>query len=240
MEEIELPEAVSGLQLQRALELLIDRLLARPERRERALRTLRLGARFVERGTWRREVPLRQASVSRERLRLALVPRLDELPAPIEQLSLTVVAFGPPVADQLSFQRPDEQERRNRLAEALRQTRAAAGSESVLRVLEVEPGLARAGAARVPDPVPGMSQWPAPLPPPARDGRRPGADGIAGEGRARARRVAARGVAGRGPLVDGAAVRRRYFELTLDERRERGRVLRPRQRALVLADGRVT
>jgi nucleotidyltransferase/DNA polymerase involved in DNA repair len=139
VEEIELPDAVSGLQLQRALELLIDRLLARPERRERALRTLRLGARFVERGTWRREVPLRQASTSRERLRLSLMPRLDELPAPIEHLSLTVVAYGPPVADQLSFQRPDEQERRNRLTEALRQTRAAAGPESVLRVLEAEP-----------------------------------------------------------------------------------------------------
>jgi len=138
-EEIELPEAGSGLQLQRALELLIDRLLARPERHGRALRALRLGARFVERGTWRRDVPLRQAHSSRERLRLALLPRLDELPAPIERLSLTVVAYGPPVADQLSFQRPDEQERRNRLAEALRQTRAAAGTESVLRVLEVEP-----------------------------------------------------------------------------------------------------
>jgi protein ImuB len=138
-EEIELPEAASGLQLERALELLIDRILARPERRERALRRVRLGARFVERGTWRREVPLRQASSSRERLRLALLPRLDELPAPIEQLGLTVLAYGPPVADQLSFQRPDEQERRNRLAEALRQTRAAAGTESVLRVLEVEP-----------------------------------------------------------------------------------------------------
>jgi len=108
-------------------------------RRGRALRALRLGARFVERGTWRRDVPLRQAHSSRERLRLALLPRLDELPAPIERLSLTVVAYGPPVADQLSFQRPDEQERRNRLAEALRQTRAAAGTESVLRVLEVEP-----------------------------------------------------------------------------------------------------
>ena len=138
-EEIELPEAVSGLQLQRAMELLIDRLLARPERGERALRKLRLGARFVERGTWRRDVPLRQASVSRERLRLTLMPKLDELPAPIEQLSLTVVAYGPPVADQLSFQQPDEQERRNRLTEALRHARATAGGEAVLRVLDVEP-----------------------------------------------------------------------------------------------------
>jgi protein ImuB len=138
-EEIELPEALSGIQLQRALELLIDRLLARPERRERALRRMRLGARFVERGTWRREVALRQATTSQERLRLALSSRLAELPAPIERLSLTVVAFGPPVADQLSFQRPDE-ERRLRLAEALRQTRAAAGGESVLRVLDTDPG----------------------------------------------------------------------------------------------------
>jgi protein ImuB len=138
-EEIELPEAISGIQLQRALELLIDRLLARPERRERALRRMRLGARFVERGTWRREVALRVATTSRERLRLALSSRLTELPAPIERLSLTVVAFGPPVADQLSFSRPGD-ERRRRLAEAVRQTRAAAGSESVLRVLDTDPG----------------------------------------------------------------------------------------------------
>jgi protein ImuB len=138
-EEIELPEAVTGIQLQRALELLIDRLLARPERRQRALRRMRLGARFVEQGTWRREVALRQATTSRERLRLALGSRLGELPAPIERLSLTVVAFGPPVADQLSFHRPDE-ERRRRLTEALRQTRAAAGGESVLRVLDTDPG----------------------------------------------------------------------------------------------------
>jgi protein ImuB len=138
-EEIELPEAVSGIQLQRALELLIDRLLARPERRERALRRMRLGARFVERGTWRREVALRQATTSRERLRLALCSRLAELPAPIERLSLTAIAFGPPAADQLSFHRPD-QERRRRLAEAVRQTRAAAGGEAVLRVLDTDPG----------------------------------------------------------------------------------------------------
>jgi protein ImuB len=138
-EEIELPEAVSGIQLERALELLIDRLLARRERRRRAFRKMRLGARFVEQGTWRREVALRQATTSRERLRLGLASRLAELPAPIERLSLTVVSYGPPVADQLSFRRPDE-ERRGRLAEALRQTRAAAGSESVLRVIETDPG----------------------------------------------------------------------------------------------------
>jgi nucleotidyltransferase/DNA polymerase involved in DNA repair len=140
VERLELPEAVSGPQLERTLELLIDTLLARAERRGRSLRKLRLGGRFVEQGTWRREVTMREATVARERLRLALAPRLAELPAPIDELILAVVEFGPPAADQLSFHRPDEQERRKRLGEALRQTRAAAGEESLLRALEIDPG----------------------------------------------------------------------------------------------------
>jgi protein ImuB len=139
VEWIDLPEAVSGLQLERVLELLIDRLLARSERRGRAFRKLWLGARFVEQGTWRREVPLREAVAARDRLRLVLAPKLAELEAPIEQLSLEVAAFGPPVSDQLAFKSPDESERRRRLAEALRQTRAVAGAQSLLRVLDVDP-----------------------------------------------------------------------------------------------------
>jgi protein ImuB len=127
------------------LELLIDRLLARPERRGRALRKLRLAARFVEQGTWRREVTLRQATDTRDRLRLALGPKLAELPAPIERLGLEVAAFGPPTGDQLSFRRPDERERRKRIGEALRQTRAVAGADSVLKVLEDDP------ASRIPE-----------------------------------------------------------------------------------------
>jgi protein ImuB len=139
VERIDLPEAVSGFQLERMLELLVDRLLARPERRGRAFRKLRLGARFVEQGTWRREVTLRQATATHDRLRLALTPKLTELPAPIEQLSLGASEFGPPTGEQLGFRHADESERRKRLGEALRQTRAVAGADSVLRVLEVDP-----------------------------------------------------------------------------------------------------
>jgi len=138
-ERLDLPEAFSGLQLERMLELLIDRLLARRERRGRTLRKLRLGARFVERGTWRRELTMREASASCERIMIVLAPRLAELPAPIEQLSLTVVSFGPPAGNQLALRAPDGSERRRRLTEALRQTRAAAGADSLLRVLEVDP-----------------------------------------------------------------------------------------------------
>jgi protein ImuB len=140
IERLELPEAVSGPQLERTLELLIDRLLVRPERGGRSFRKLRIGGRFVEEGTWRREVTMREATTTRERLRLALVPRLAELPAPVGELSLGVVAFGPPAADQLSFRRADEQERRKRLREALRQTRAAAGGEALMHVLDLDPG----------------------------------------------------------------------------------------------------
>jgi protein ImuB len=84
---------------------------------------------------------MREATVARERLRLVLVPKLAELPAPIDQLSLAGAAFGPPLADQLSLGPPDDShERRKRLREALHQTRAAAGPDSLLRVLEVDPG----------------------------------------------------------------------------------------------------
>src|SRR5256714_10641646 len=95
-ERIELPEAASGPQLQRALELLVARVLARRERRGRTLRALAISARFVEGGTWRTRVTLREASAEADRLRVALVTRLGELPAPAESLGLEVEAFGPP------------------------------------------------------------------------------------------------------------------------------------------------
>ena len=50
-ERIELPEAVSGGQLERALELLVTRVLARSERRGRSLRAVAVSARFVAGGT---------------------------------------------------------------------------------------------------------------------------------------------------------------------------------------------
>ena len=58
-ESLELPEAGSGIQLERALGLLIDRLLARRERRGRTLRAVVLSSVLVEQGgTWREQVCL--------------------------------------------------------------------------------------------------------------------------------------------------------------------------------------
>ena len=136
--ELELPEAASGQQLERALELLISRLLAHRERRGRTLRTLRLSARLAAAGGWRRQVALRRASADPARLRDALLPHLSLLPAPAAALRLEAVALGPETGEQLSLSSP-EQERRGRISEAVRQTRSAAGADAVLRVLEVDP-----------------------------------------------------------------------------------------------------
>ncbi|HEV3377933.1 MAG TPA: hypothetical protein VG126_11710 [Thermoleophilaceae bacterium] len=140
VERLDLPEAASGQQLERALELLVARVLARRERRGRALRGLAVSARFVAGGTWRTTIVLRQASADPERIRLALAPRLAELPAPAESLALEVEAFGPPAQDQGRLLDEAAAVRRARLGEAVRQARQAAGSEAALKVLDVDPG----------------------------------------------------------------------------------------------------
>jgi protein ImuB len=137
--ELELPEAVSGQQLERALELLISRLLAHGARRGRTLRTLRISARLAAGGGWRRQVALRRATADRSRLADALLPHLTLLPAPAATLRLEAVSLGPETGEQLSLSDAD-QERRKRISEAVRQTRSAAGADSLLRVLEVDPG----------------------------------------------------------------------------------------------------
>jgi protein ImuB len=139
LERLTLPEAASGMQLERALELVIARVLARRERRGRSLRALALSARFVEGGTWRITVPLRRPSADPARLRLALAPRLAELPAPAESLAVEVEAFGPPAYDQAPLVEDPASLRRAKLGEAVRHVRKAAGEEALMRVLEIDP-----------------------------------------------------------------------------------------------------
>ncbi|MDW5594283.1 hypothetical protein VSS74_08045, partial [Conexibacter stalactiti] len=138
-EELELPEAMSGVQLERALGLLVDRLLARRERRGRSLRAVVLAATLVEGGTWREQVPFREAHADPLRMRLALAARLALLPAPAERLRLAAVRFGPAASDQRSLLDEAGAERRARLREGVRQARAAAGPDAALRVLAVDP-----------------------------------------------------------------------------------------------------
>jgi protein ImuB len=138
-EALELEESASGEQLGRALELLVDRLLARRERDGRTLRAVVLSATLVEGGTWRERVVFREPLADPDRMRLVLGPRLALLPSPAEALRLAVERFGPPHARGRALFDDGTVQRRARLREAIRQVRAVAGPEGALRVLAVDP-----------------------------------------------------------------------------------------------------
>ncbi len=133
-ESLELHEATGGPALERALALLIDRLLARPERRGRTLRAATLAARLVDGGSWRSGVTFREALAQPERMRLALLPRLQALPSPASVLTLAAERFGPPAGEQRALLDQAGADRRARLREAIQQMRSAAGADAALRV----------------------------------------------------------------------------------------------------------
>lgn len=136
--EVELPEGTAGERLERALELLVDRLLAAPRRRERTLLTLRFGALLVGGGGWGVEQGLGRPTAEARALRSVLAPRLAELPAPALALRLRAVRFGPRAVEQGELTAPGEHSRHHRLGAALREVRAAEGAEALLRVLSVD------------------------------------------------------------------------------------------------------
>jgi protein ImuB len=134
------PEAVGNeLTLRRALGSLLERLLARPERAGRPFRKLALSARLVDGGSWRRALTLREASAELARLRVALGPKLQELPAPVLELRLEAVEIAEHTGQQLALVEPAGEEAAGRLREGLRQVRASTGTGSVCAVVEVAP-----------------------------------------------------------------------------------------------------
>jgi protein ImuB len=136
--EIELPEGTAGSRLEHALELLVDRLLACPQRRGRTLLGLRLGALLSDGGSWSVEQGLGRPSASARVLRAVLAPRLESLPAPAVVLRLRAPALGPPASEQMELAVRGQEARRRRLGDAVREVRAAQGAESLLRVLPVD------------------------------------------------------------------------------------------------------
>jgi protein ImuB len=152
-EVLELPESAAGPQLERALGLLIDRVLARPERRGRTLRAVVLSAALVGGGTWRTQMTFREALADPRRMRLVLVNRLSELPAPADALRLRVEEFGPPAGAQRSLLAEPAAIRLARLREAVRQVRTVAGPDAALRILPVDPD------SRVPERRLALAPW---------------------------------------------------------------------------------
>ncbi len=145
VEHLELPEGTAGSQLERALELLVDRLLAAPLRRGRTLLGLRLGALLAGGGSWSVEQGLGRPSASARVLRSVLAPRLESLPGPATALRLRALGFGPAAADQLELAVGGSEPRRRRLGAAVREVRAVQGPEALLKVLPVD------AASRIPE-----------------------------------------------------------------------------------------
>jgi protein ImuB len=152
-ERLDLPESAAGPQLERALGLLVDRLLARRERRGRTMRAAVLSAELVEGGTWRTRVTFREALADARRMRLVLGPKLGELPAPATALRLRAEHLGAPVADQRALLAEPATVRAARLREAVRQARAVAGPDAALRILAVDPD------SRVPERRLALTPW---------------------------------------------------------------------------------
>ncbi len=93
--EIELPEGTAGAQLDRALELLVDRFLAAPQRRQRTVLALRLSALLDGGGSWSVEQGLGRPTASARVIGSLLSSRLASLPGPATALRLRALALGP-------------------------------------------------------------------------------------------------------------------------------------------------
>jgi len=137
-EQIDLPEGTAGRQLDRALSLLVDRLLAMPQRKGRTLLGLRLGALLAGGGSWSVDQGLGRPSASARVLRTVLTPRLESLPRPATALRLRALALGPPAVDQLELAVGGEEPRRRRLGAAVREVRTAQGADALLRILPID------------------------------------------------------------------------------------------------------
>jgi hypothetical protein len=145
VETLEFPEAVGQeLTLRRGLGVLIDRVLERPERAGRPPRKVAVWARLQGGASWRRAVTLREATADPARLRMALGPKLAELPAPALKLRLELVELAECTGEQLELVRAEGQFLQGRqgyqqLREGLRQVRAAVGAGAISQVVEVAP-----------------------------------------------------------------------------------------------------
>jgi protein ImuB len=137
-ESLALPDAaLTDGALDHALRVLVERLLARPERLGREPRTFRIGARLVGGGSWTCDASLREPTVDVARIRLALGGRLGRLPAPAEELTLEITELAAGNRQRALF-REDGEAREARLADAVSQVRAALGEGVALHVVSVD------------------------------------------------------------------------------------------------------
>jgi nucleotidyltransferase/DNA polymerase involved in DNA repair len=139
-EVLEFPEAVGNeLTLRRALATLVDRTLSRHERGDRFIRKVALSARLVGGASWRRTLTFRDPAAEPDRLRIALGPKLNDLPAPVLELRLELTELTESRGQQLELVKPEGVELQTKLKEGLRQVKASTGGGAVASVVEVAP-----------------------------------------------------------------------------------------------------
>ncbi len=133
-------DASSGSALKRVLGVLVSRLLARPERRGRTLRSVRLSAQLVSGGSWHEQVVFREALSDPERIWLALSVRLLAAARAGGRAGAGRRALRPSAGRAGHAARPGQgAARAARLREAVAQVRAVAGRDAALRPVCVDP-----------------------------------------------------------------------------------------------------
>lgn len=198
--------------LERALDLLVERLLARPERAGRTLRGFTISTRFVEGGSWSARGIMREPTADPKRIATVARQQLAALPEPAAALELAVDGFGPPAHESATlFGADSDEERAARLRSAAEQARRAAGSpRKVARVMRLD------ADSRVPERRAALSPGPLPL-------KQPRPVAIDADAAGRPLRVTGRAVETERErwVVEDAwwtprPLRRRYFELVLE------------------------
>jgi nucleotidyltransferase/DNA polymerase involved in DNA repair len=139
--------------LYRGMDRLLERALARPERKERSVRGIRAGGALEGGGSWEISATLREPAAKREALAFPLRQRILLSPPPraVETLFVELFDFGTPVLQGDLFQRQEEGGRTTHdaplsagrisraLREAVRELTLKLGHSPLYRVVEVDP-----------------------------------------------------------------------------------------------------
>ncbi len=136
-----------------ALDRLLERALARPERQGRSIQGVGLAARLEGGGSWSLETVLREPTARRERIAFVLRARMALSPPPraVEALTMEFFQFGPAMSQNDLFGRGDSSGRGecgrelsevvvpSTLREAVRELKLKLGYSPLYRVVEVDP-----------------------------------------------------------------------------------------------------
>jgi DNA polymerase-4/protein ImuB len=139
--------------LHRGVDRLLERGLARPERKDRSVRGIRAGGILEGGGSWEVSATLREPAAKREALAFPLRQRILLSPPPraVETLFVEFFDFGTPVLQRDLFRRQEEGGRATRdspltaggisqaLREAVRELTLKLGHSPLYRVVEVDP-----------------------------------------------------------------------------------------------------